>query len=225
MTFVELVESLRQECGVSGPVLSTVQTLSGELGSLKRWTAQAWTEIQARHMDWQFLRTSSTHIIPQFGAIIQPAEYLAGEVAEWKRDSFRVATSGDGRRLSQSVPYVPYDSFVSGIGVDVTNYARPMCFAIRDSDKAVLVAPAADTTYELYYDYWRTPVTLSADSDTPACPVRFHMIIVYRAMMKYGRYNSAPEIYADGKREFNQLLRGLEIDQLPPTTFAGGWGS
>ena len=41
------------------------------------------------------------------------------------------------------------------------------------------------------------------------------MMIVYRAMMFYGGYESAPEVYQRGEAEFKRLMSRLDIDQLP----------
>jgi hypothetical protein len=60
------------------------------------------------------------------------------------------------------------------------------------------------------------PTEFSAATDAPpdVFPTRFHMAIVYRAMMSYGGYESAPEVYQRGEFEFKRLMNRLHIDQL-----------
>jgi hypothetical protein len=46
-------------------------------------------------------------------------------------------------------------------------------------------------------------------------PVRFHNLIVYEAMKKYGFFESASEILANANYQAGRTMRQLEADQLP----------
>lgn len=222
MTFVDLVERLRMECGVSGPVITTVQgALPREIERLKKWTITAWEEVQLKHPDWEFLRTASSHVIPQYASLLSPTEYAAGTVADWKIDTFRIASNGGGFDESVPISFIDYETWRITDGLDSTKYARPNSITVRVKDKALFVGPSADLAYELYYDYYRTPQALSADADVPICPARFHMIIVYNAMQMYGRYEAAPEVLADGARNYRRMLAEMEVDQLPAVFMPG----
>jgi hypothetical protein len=225
MTFVELVERLRMECGVSGPTIETVQgSLPREIARLKAWTITAWDAIQRKHPDWVFMRLQSSTTIPQYGSALAITEHTAGTVASWVADTMRIGADGGTFADSIKLPCIEYESWRVGEGLVVTPYAKPTTIAIRQRDKALFVAPAADVAYKLYFDYQRTPIALSADADLPAAPARFHMAIVARAMMMYGRYEAAPEVLLDGREQYKEILAELEIDQLPPTTIPGGEG-
>jgi hypothetical protein len=41
------------------------------------------------------------------------------------------------------------------------------------------------------------------------------MAIVYRAMMSYGAYEAAAEVYQRGEAEFNRMIRRVLADRLP----------
>lgn len=224
MNFVQLVERLRMECGVSGPTITTVQgTLPREIARLRSWIVTAWEDLQRKHVDWQFLRVQGSATIPQYGSALTIAEVTAGTVARWVPESFRIAP--DGGAFADSVPLasVDYEQWRIAEGLSPTAaYAKPSTIAVRQKDKALFVAPAADVAYALFFDYYRTPVTLSADTDEPAMPARYHMAIVHRAMTMYGRYEAAPEVLLDGREKYRSLLAELEIDQLPDASFAGG---
>jgi hypothetical protein len=47
------------------------------------------------------------------------------------------------------------------------------------------------------------------------------MAIVYRAMMFYGGYEAASEVYQRGEQEFVKLMRRMTADRLPEVSFAG----
>lgn len=222
MTFVELVERLRMECGVAGPTITTVQgTLPREIERLKKWTITAWEAIQRKHPDWLFMRMQSSGAIPQYGTALTVSEHTAGTVASWVTDTFRIGASGGTIADSIELACREYESWRVAEGLVTTPYGKPTSIAIRQKDDALFVAPAADVAYKLYFDYYRTPVALSADADLPAAPARFHMMIVYRAMMMYGRYEAAPEVLLDGRENYKELLAELELDQLVGVDFVG----
>ena len=58
MNFLQLVNQLRVECGVSGPPLTTVagQIAGSENARMVSWIQQAWIDIQTSKEDWLFLR-------------------------------------------------------------------------------------------------------------------------------------------------------------------------
>ena len=56
MTFLQLINRARQECGVTGPDLTTVTGLTGESLRFYNWINSAWVDIQTAHEDWQFMR-------------------------------------------------------------------------------------------------------------------------------------------------------------------------
>ena len=57
----------------------------------------------------------------------------------------------------------------------------------------------------------------------PAMPERFHMMIVYAAMMYYGIFEAANEVYARGEKYYNKFYSKLSTDQAPPITGIGGF--
>ena len=84
-----------------------------------------------------------------------------------------------------------------------------------------MIAPPTDEARVLFYDYWRTPQILEDDEDEPIMPSRYHDLIVYWALKKYGLYEAATEAIARADMEINRLLPELEMDQLPPVRFQG----
>jgi len=222
VNFVQLVERLRVECGVSGSPITDVETLSGEHLRLRNWAASAWVDIQTEHEgQWAFMRNESAHTVAQYDSIISPPEWLAENVNTWKIDSFRISELGTPRSKSVPLDFLPYDQFIAGPGLDVSGYAKPRYFTVRPGDKALILAPGADAAYTLFYEYQAEPVDLEDNDDVPACPKKFHMVIVYEAMLRYGRYEIAPEILSEAREGRDKLLFRLKLDQLPAITFGG----
>ena len=47
------------------------------------------------------------------------------------------------------------------------------------------------------------------------------MLIVYRAMMFYGVSEAAPEVYEEGKTEFNRMMSRVTENNLPELMATG----
>ena len=73
--------------------------------------------------------------------------------------------------------------------------------------------------YTVNGEYYKTAQTMTANADTPLIPERFHMAIVWRALMLYGAWAAANEKYAHGQNEFQKLMFQLEYDQREDMTF------
>lgn len=220
MDYLALVNRARVECGVSGArtPLTTVQNLSGESLRMASWVNSAWVDIQTSKEDWQWLRAPV-----EFNTVTQQQTYtptqagVGSTFGNWKRDSFRCSSVGQNYRDEQLMNYMEYTTFrnLYQYGNMRTTYARPVVVSIVPGvDKSLGFGSIPDQPYVITGEYYQRPLDFAADADEPALPARFHMIIVYRAMMFYGGYEAAPEVYQRGETEFKRLMNRLELDQL-----------
>ena len=51
MNYLQLVNRTRVECGITGPTLTTVQSLTGEAARIANWVTSAWVDIQTSKED------------------------------------------------------------------------------------------------------------------------------------------------------------------------------
>ena len=218
MTFLELVNRARQECGVSGPDLLTVQGLSGEALRIANWVASAWTDIQTSQESWLFLRETFS-----FNLVALQWEYTAAQAGvtnfgNWKRDSFRCSSVDQQYRDEQLLNYMDWSVYRNLYQYGNMRYtnARPVVVSITPS-KHLAFGSIPNQAYVIVGEYYKSPQTLTADTDVPIMPDRFHLAIVYRAMMSYAGYEAAPEVYQRGELEFKRLNNRLLIDQLETT--------
>jgi hypothetical protein len=229
MTLVQLVERLRQETGTAGNVISTVVGLEKERKRLLDWVVASWEEIQLEAENWDFLRKAVT-----FNTVAGQQQYHVGagldidvsDFGEWRRDSFRsyLSSAGVGTEviLSHYYDYSDFrDYYLLGSRKLVTG--RPLFIAANPSDRSLLLGFTPDDVYTVSGEYYRTPQLLTADADEPLMPVRYHMAIVYKAMIKYGMYEAAQEQITAGQEQYAKLFNRLVIDQTPPTTTAGSF--
>ena len=217
MTYLELVRRLHSECGVSGSPPSTTVGQIGEMKRLVDWTATAWTEIQEKRPNWSWMQTAVS-----FDTVAGDYEYSPTEAgiestfANWKADSFRSYLKAAGVGSEVFMTPMTYDQFRNYylFSTRRTSLSQPLELAVAPN-KNLLVGPPPADVYTIVGEYYKLPVVLSADADIPDLPARFHMAIVYRAMIDYGMYEAAPEVVTRGETKFREMMIKIEDDQLP----------
>lgn len=217
MDFLALVNRTRVECGVSGPTLSTLSNLTGESARIKDWVNEAWMDIQRAKEDWFFMRQSL-----QFNTVAQQRFYSAADAglssfSNWKRDSFRASSVGANYGDEQLLNYMDFQVYrnLYWYASMRTTYQRPVVITI-DPQKNLGFGAAPDQAYVIVGEYYTNPALMEEDTDVPGLlPDRFHMAIVYRAMIYYAGFESAPEVFSRGQMEFQRIMNRIDIDQLP----------
>lgn len=240
MNYLQLCQRTAQECGVasSAAITSTLTTVIGAQGSLGRicnWVADAWNELQMLHDDWDWMRSSNLlGAGVSFTTVAGQASYPLGTTAgtvgvdvdsfgKWDRDSFRNYATAGGFSGEMFLDEIPYDTWRNAymLGAMRTVQTRPVAIAVGP-DQSLCLGPPPDGLYTITGDYFVAPSVLAADIDTPAgLPTRFHLLIVYRAMMKYAGYESAPEVMERGSSENMRMYAQLEALRAPFISFGG----
>ena len=221
MNYLQLVNRARVECGVSGGDLATTVGATGENARFTNWINTAYVDIQTANDDWDFLRGTFN-----FQTVAQQQNYspteagIGSDFGNWKRDSFRCSLNANFAD-EQLMNYMVYAQFrnLYRYGTMRTTFSRPVVVAF-EPDKGLTFGPIPDQIYFINGEYFKKPIEFSSDTDVPRIPERYHMLIVYKLMMYYGGFESAPEVFSRGEYEFRRLMDRLHIDQLP-TTMSG----
>lgn len=228
MNLLQLVNRAIMESGASGPT-ATNTTIAGATGELNRfvtWINQAWQDIQNEHDGlWLWMMQDFT-----FNTIAQQAEYpyvsaplSLANFGSWDKQTFRIYKTDVGTETY--LHYLEYrffrDQFL--IGSLKTSYSYPTVITVSPTKSLILALPPDDTSYVVSGKYQTAPSVLAQDADTPEMPARFHMAIVWKALMMYARYENAPEIYADGKTNYMSMLVKMEQNQLPEIAIDRGF--
>lgn len=223
-TYLQLVQRLRQDCGVSGSGPTTVVSQTGQYKQLCDWINDAWMDIQSAHQDWEWLRVSLTPFTTTAAkqTYSPTADLSLTDFGMWARDSFRVYDTTAGINSETFLEYIPYDKWRDTylFGALRSTTSRPNHVTITP-DKSLGFGPITAAGYSIVGDYFKVPTTMSADTDTPSLPSHFHMAIVYRAMMFYGSYEVAPEVYQRGETEFTKMMRRMTLDRLSEPLMGG----
>lgn len=216
MNLLELVNRTRHECGISGPDLTSVQNLSGEAARVRDWVKTAWIDLQASKEDWNFMRSSVDFTLTADKQFYTPAEAGLDDFGNWKRDSFRCSTNGNNYLDEQLLNYMEFTTFRNlYMYANMRNTRQRPVVVTVDPQKKLGFGAKPDRDWQINGEYYRKPTDIVQETDSPDIPDRFHMILVYRAMMYYGGYEAAAEVYQRGSSEFKRNMNWLEIDQLP----------
>lgn len=224
MNFLALVQRTARECGITTSQ-TTVSNPGGlELQNLIGWVSDAWNDIQTTHQDWEWMRASASFQTMSGKAIYTPLEcgIASGTFGMWARDTFRCFTTSVGTNDEMELGYTPYESWRSAyqLGSLRLTRTRPIEMTITPQ-KSIGLGPYPSGDYTITGDYYTAPVVLTADEDVPACPVQYHMAVVWKACMSYGAFEAAPEVYQRGELEFGKLMRRMTNDRITEVRFAG----
>lgn len=223
MTFLELVQRFREEAGISGTGPTTVIGQAGQMKMCVNWILRAYQDIQNLHArQWNFLRQEFSFNTIYNTQNYTPAAVTLPELSTWVDDSFRFYLTSTGYQSEQWLYYTPWRAFREDymFGAIRTQIGVPMYFTIKP-DKSLSLWQIPDAIYTIVGEYYMRAQTMTANADEPIIPEEYQMIIVYRAMMMYAAKVAAPEIYANGKNEYDKLLSELETNELPEIEMAG----
>jgi hypothetical protein len=207
MNYLQLAQRLRAEAGLSGTGPASVASQTGMDKKLVDWVSTAWEEIQTLRNDWRFNWTEGT--IPLTAGVDSylPSNLGISDLNVWVLDTFRIEIGTEKHWLG----YVPWPDFKRQY--ETTQQNRPSVFTIAP-DLKIHLSQVPDQAYTLKAEYFKTPQILVDNGDIPRCPERYHMAIVYKALMMYSAHDDALQTFADANIRFTSLLNKMESTEL-----------
>lgn len=221
MTFLELCQTLREEVRASGAGPTAVTGQTGEYLRIVHAINKAWMAIQRKRPDWLWMRASVSFTTTAGQATYTLAQILALDptftsFGNWAKNTFRCYTTAVGTNDENQIDWLPYDAWrdTYQFGATRTTQTRPNQFTITPA-LGIGLGCTPTGGYTITADYYRKPTEMAADTDEPSLPEEWHMAIVYRAKMYWGVSEAKPEIYDEGKGEFDTIMAQIERQQLP----------
>lgn len=226
-TYLQLCKDLRQETVDSGTGPSTVLGQVGELARYCKWIADAWTELQTERDDFRWMRKSFT-----VNTVAADGEYAYTDCTDtvslaaisrfsrWYKKCFKCYLSSTGVGGEYPLVWMDWERFRRLYRYGTQNNGQPAHVSVDPTDKFCL-GPKPDAVYVVSGDYQIGPQILSADGDIPEMPTKFHNLIMYEAMAKYGGHRVAVEAMVRANAEGGRLRNALELEQLPAFGYGG----
>jgi hypothetical protein len=194
---------------------------TGASQRLVDWINTAWLEIQGLHNTWNWMRKPF-----QWESIANVGDYLpsaitntlTGEVMTdmryWYKDTFRCQKKSIGIQDEQWLVEWEYYVFRNTYRFNLQVVGRPVVFAENPQGKAIMLGQKPDDVYLITGEYQKQAYSLVTNTDEPDIPDEYHMMIVYKAMVSYGMFESAAEVVQRGQAQYQNLLTQLEREQL-----------
>lgn len=234
MNFLQLCQKAQLDCAVSG-TLSTVVGQTGSLNRIVSWVSQAWSELQVKHDDWIWMRSSNllgggVSFATVAGTAFYPLGTGAGKVGvltdnfgKWALGSFRNFTTTATFLNEMFLDDIEFDEWRNSymLGAMRNVQTRPVVIAVGP-DQSLCLGPPPAAGYTITGDYYVAPTVMAADADVPTgLPASHHLILVYQAMIYYALDEAAPEILSRGQTGYKKLLSELEALRLPEIRSGG----
>lgn len=205
MNFLELCQTTRMECGIQGS--NQPVTVTGQSGILKRivnWVKDADLYIQRIHPDWDFLwREYSIDTVQ--GSITVP---MPDDFGIWDVESFAY---NRGKDTGSSLAVMDFREWRKN--QSNKENTRPTRIAILPNQSLSLEFPA-DGIYTIYANYWKAPVSLTTNTDTPLYPLAYHRAIIAKAKMFFFEDIESINNFQLAEKELNEIITNLESNQL-----------
>ena len=206
MTFLELCQLARQECGIQGSNKpSSVSSQVGILSRVVQWVATSDLMIQGLYPDWNFLWGETT-MSTVTGSKLVP---LTVSPAIWDTESFAFKRGESGGR---KLTYIPYREWRSNNSEKENQ--EPNKITVLPDNTLSLEYPS-DGAYDIYACYWAVPTKLTANTDEPVYAERFQQIIIERVKMFYFKDIESYDQFQLAEQEYNELLDKMRGQYLP----------
>lgn len=224
MTFLELTRRLASESGtVSGDNRpASVAGNTGRLAKLPRWVADAWRDIQNEEDQWRWMIAEGT--LTTYEGVDSYSGSGLTRFGDWIVDRRSQRDSGITiyKLLGDEAPlmWLDWATFRRvALRGDRAN-DKPAYVSIDPQDKLRL-SPAPDGAYTIRFEYRKSPQELELDADIPEMPVRFHPIIVDRALDYLGTDDESGGQMPLWSMRARMKMTALRRDQLQEMGFAG----
>jgi hypothetical protein len=217
MNFLEIAKRVRQECGISGDGPAAVQSQVGISAKLVAWVQTAYEEIQSLQ-PWRYNWAEHTQALTAGVAVYAPVNDWGLDYRELAQEPVYVYRTQDGPRSKHWLCLVSYqemrDMAQPGVqGVPVYCAKRP--------DESIQFHPEPQDGLTAVIEYIKNPDTLVDNVDIPVMPARYHMAIVWRAVMYWCAHDENTALYGAANQQYQIILRKMWLSELPTIQMAG----
>lgn len=209
MNFKQLVSKVNLHAGLQGTVVSVEATDYQEY--LAEAVRSAWIDLQNQRPDWKFLReivtfSTSAGVSDYTNSNIMASAGNSFGVAKWDRNSF----FKDGEEMKE----LDWETYRKDPD-KYNNTEDSKVFVVSEFRPQGLIIPSAGQSYSIQAEYYRTPQSLTSNTDSPLLPEEFHYIIVWRALEDVAAYLGNRSIYERHEYKHDVLENKLMRSQVP----------
>lgn len=217
MNFLEIAKRVSKECGISGDGPNSVAAQTGMNAKVVNWVRDAFNEIQGGNEEWGFDWAVTTQALVAGKERYDPiGDWGLDHKSFIKRGTY-VYRTADGSHAKHWPEFIGWQDFrelrlpdVRGIPV----------YASVAPDGSLYLYPIPDDGLTAVVEYFREPQVLVANLDVPRLPTRYHMAIVWRAVMFFCASEENPALFQSASQNFRNIMRRLSVLELPDIEMA-----
>ena len=211
MTFLELINAVLRE--INEVEITTVSSTRGIQTSVKDFINKSQRDIINSEIEWPF-----TVVSQSFTTTAGTAEYARESNAKTVNyDSFTVQESAP--TAEKKLRYLSFNEYLdrrneADTNPDTGSRAVPE-FIYKTPDQKLGLSPVPDeSTYTVRYYYYKTVSDMTANTDTPTIPERFHDVIVNRSRYYTHMLRSDVQFSQLALRDYTEGLSRMRIELI-----------
>lgn len=227
MNYLELCQMVARESGtISGTLPTAVTGQTGRLLKVVNWVDIAWRQIQNSRNAWLWMEAEydAPDSLTSAGTNrYTAASWSLSRFAEWitHPDTVTIYLQSDGVSDEGPLLELPWNTYRALYERGEQTQDKPVHFSISPANE-FCVGPVPDDTYVIRGQYRKSPQELTANTDIPECPARFHEVIAWYALLLLNEHDEAQFNVATAIRRYRALRDDLERDQLPEVWVSAG---
>ena len=211
MNYLELTNAVLRE--INEVEITNVSSTRGVQSSVKDFINKAQRDIINSEVEWPF-----TVVNQSFTTTAGTAEYdRESDAKTVDYDSFTIQESGD--TSERKLKYISFDEYLERRNEADTNpnaSARALSeYVYTTPDNKIGLSPVPDKdTYTVRYYYYQTTTDMTANTDNPIIPERFHDVIVNRARYYAHMLRSDVQFSQLALRDYTEGLGRMRVELI-----------
>lgn len=230
MTFLELCQFTHRYIAGGNELPGTapldVSGQSGKLFSLVKSVQDAYLDILTEQDNWTFMQKQGSLAVASDKTSVSKAT-IQSTITDYDRV---VMFLGDGTRYilcgltsdldDTQAPchFIGYQQWRGWKDRPPISTGKPAYFTVQP-DESLAFDVKTDAAYTLKFDYYRTPPTLSENTDKPIFPSQFHAAVAWRAVRYWALTNEVPAKFELSNKEYERIMNQMRSICLPGIVF------
>ena len=216
VTFLQMCQQVRQETGLQGVGPVSVVAAIGEEKKIVDWVRAAWEEVQRLRSDWTFMQADFS-MTTEAGIMRYPLVATSGldHLSKIYTDMVTARAVNDSRSAEATIHYIDYPGWRRQYDVGIVAQGPVAGFSVAPGGD-LLVFPKPDGGYVLRGCGRLRVQHLADNNDVIRLDDEYVDVVKWRAVMMFAGFEEAAAIYQHAEINYNNIMRRMQIELLPP---------
>ncbi len=217
MDLITIARRVKSESGRSGIGPASVATAAGDDLRIVNACKDVWRDLQMEARNWKWMRATTAVPTLTISSVTQTLAALGiSSFDRWatESDDYKPTVYEASNAASEwPLKWLDYEVFRSRFIVGQHEAGAPQFWSIATNGDLLVGPKPSLATYRLRADYYTAPTELTADASEPNMPSKFHMALVWAALMRIASNDAAPEHYTRAFDAYSGVYDALLASQ------------